>query len=491
MEVEPVQSMQCEPQTDTTVLALYTTVSRNSSQQRVPHTRSVYLMRETRDDDRPPALVMLQNLEFVLYAAADGELSTEALLHCMQESYCLKQCSRKACAAAAQERLAQVSTLTQSPVFRESEWTRATSDDERRAHCQRHWDALTDEQRLAVEAGFEAHFTALLQSWRHRQALDAARPVRDANAELFGEYRRLADPVQDRDTMDAPHFFVPRAARQLAISARWPCVGRLKDKQVWEFRFDSHAALEHFVHAFRSWPLEFGGQWYPTRVKGREVHMQVLEAVEWGVPDDRLQLRLYEPPKRFGGGGGSGSHEYALAQTPLFEAKSRKQLRWQFEVRSQRVTGGLLQPALWQTGAPRWIDGAEEDRFGALCAVARRNDARVCSSRATLTLSENDAVLLLDFSRRTELKVRRETGPLVVVDYTAALTRQLAPKKAITAEGRKRVDLKRRPDEPVAPIEKSSSAVKKARHEVDGSVKAPLRQASLWDFSTTPAVEEK
>lgn len=213
--MEPEQ-IQCEPQADT-VLALYTTIGRNAAHQRVPHTRSVYVMRETRDDDQPPALLLLQNLDFVLYAASESEISEAALLHCMQEGYCIKQHSRKAREQATQERGAATAAMD-TRVFDEAEWARTGTDAERRALCRRRWDALPEEARQDTDP--ETIFTSTLQSWHHRLALDAANPVREAGAELFKEYGRLADPVLDRDTMDAPHFFVTRSVRQLAVSSR-------------------------------------------------------------------------------------------------------------------------------------------------------------------------------------------------------------------------------------------------------------------------------
>ncbi len=261
MEPEQAVYVECEPLSTTTLLALYTTVQRNSVQQRVPHTRSVMLAREA-----DGALLVLQGLEFVLYVASDGELTHAELLHCMQESYCFKHCSRKARDALTQQRADLLAAMQATRVFAEQEWARAPNDAARRALAERALQALPVEQRSGALADPVALCASLLAHWHHCRALEDAAPERDAQAELFADYRRLTDPVLDRAALDADAFFVVRALRRLEVSVHWPCAARLRGKQVWEARFDSHAALEHFAHSFRAYPLELGGQWYPERL---------------------------------------------------------------------------------------------------------------------------------------------------------------------------------------------------------------------------------
>lgn len=474
MEPEQQKTHICELSSSESLLALYTTVYRNVLHQRVPHTRSVYVTRVLEsgggDNDNKKSLLLIQGLPFVLYCASDGELTADELSHWAQQSYGIELYSKRAMEAARAERDTLLASMNQTPqCFSEYEWVRCLDDAERRVLFERGFKQTDGHGGDDTGALL---FSQLLGDWHQLQEMNVQLGLRQDGAKIFSNYRRLQDPVRDRRSLDADAFFCVRAIESVALQREWPCASKLKDRQVWALHFEDHRALEHFVHKF-NWPLEIGGQWYPERVPGREVSMIVLEPTDWhAVPHS---LRLYERKK------GTGTHEYALAQTPRFSEKMRTQ--WHFPQHSAAlVSGGLLQPAFFHrqsTGRPLAEMARQPDLFGGLCALARHNKLQVRSNRMTLdmaqALDDCDCLFLVDYGERREVRVKRDPSAIVVVPYTQALNKQLmATGKSSSASGRKRIDLKRHAADELPPVQ--SNAKKKQKHETT------TKQSSMWDY---------
>ena len=424
------------------VLALFT--ERQGTQ------RSVLMMREQLEGAEPPALLLVQGLEFVLYLASEAGsgLDEELLCEWLMDCYCYrhyKQQARDGARAEAQARLQNMELLY--PGLAEA-WDALESDDARLAHF------LGREHRApSGEADAEttvlALYRTLVTSWRALQVARDACAALDARGELWDEYRRLHRRLasysavkQEMKARGRPLFFVQGVTR-LELDRTWPAAPKLAGRQLWALQLEgNHAVLEHLVHALR-YPMELGGQFWPHRVEGRKVDTLVLEM------NAARQLVLFD--RRV-----SQPAHYTQRQLP------QPGRLWRFaQARQLGDADGVLEPARAQSADVCYAE------LGGFAGVQER----AASGGNTLPLRLawlESAVLLCDYGARTEHK-----RPVTLADGLVVQRAQKPPKPA----PRVVVDQKRKPDDELQLL--GASSAKRKKH----NTKVPLRQATLVSFT--------
>lgn len=425
-----------------TLLALFTEMLAEQK----PHSRSVYVAREQLENStEPPALLVIEGLEFVLYLATEGDIDRDTLAEWMMSNYCYQHYERKHFDTGAMEAHARHLCIQRPFPDLEERWRGMASDDERAVHFLALEQSETAEQLL----------DGMLSLYRENRVSEVTQQCLERNVALYAEYKRLKKKNQAtmaavKEEMKVDPFFFIKSVHALAVEKSWPVAAKLAGQRVWAVTFDNHTILEHFVDKLR-YPIEVGGQLYPHRVEGRKIGVTVLEMSPQG------ELQVFN--RR-----GTIPHDYTLRQTPALGK------RWHFNDCKRQLNGGVLTAALeTKNGVRCGLLG--EDPFTTVCKLAQRNDTRVSSNLAPLKLTWLDsAVLLVDARHHTESK-----KPVSLCDA-------LKPQQVKKTEPGPTPTLKRKLDDDDVFIVGTSAAAATKKTKYNGT--KPLVQARLINFTT-------
>jgi hypothetical protein len=438
-------------------LSLFTDSVLNSEHKRVPHTRSVYVTSEKRNDVQTPALLLVEGLCLTLHIATPvGEVDQAQLLEEMIRSYAAKYYSTKALTALITQIEDRTKSLEVAHPGLERQWLEA----------ERKWYASTPSQRVAtVEEALRATlptedqslFPTLLALLRENQVTRVRLENLEANIALYKEYRLLLkreeSVTQVKREIRAENFFFIKSLQEVPVEKSWSLSPKLEKKRVWRATFDNHLVLEHFLEFFRH-PMEIDGQFYPTRFEGRKVAVSLLEMDPSGQP------RFYEK------GRNALSHDYTLRQTVAIRLGGS--LLWEFPSHKRQLCLGTLESCFISVSHP----DETISTFASLCGQAQSNVGRLSSSRMTVQLGQlGRVVLLLDYNARR--KTEEKVVAVSLLDRLDRVPVKKSPPQP-SPPGKKKVSLKRRTDEE----DEVRSASKKGKYMGKDAPKM-LKQASL------------
>ncbi len=361
--------------------------------------RSVVVARETLETGEPPALVLVEGLEFVLHLATEGDLTQESLLQWLMSSYCYSHYEQRNYDTELMEANARSRAIGVLYPELETQWRAMTSDEQRAVHF------LALEQCDCAEQLLKSMLSL------HRQNLVSERTqsLLERQIETHGEYKRQLRALETVEAVQAKmqcdwFFFVKSLCELPPVD---PAAKKLAGARVWRVTFADHTVMEYFVDKLRH-PIEIGGQLFPRRVEGTKVGVTVL--------DNELQVfsRRNTVP-----------HDYTLRQLPKLGAA------WQFSACKRQLFAGVLEPAVQVAPSPPQCGLLGADPFTTLCHLAQPNAKSLASHLFPVELAWlHSAVLLVDSAQHTEVKLPVSLGQALQPQPHQSAAKQPVKRKA-------------------------------------------------------------